>query len=697
MNFLNDIKGIIKPINVICYDKFNKDIDNILENMIIHNNTTFNSFVFNHIIYNYSNVDTGLKNNIIEYIKRHINSNIKNQRIHFRSLSKKNKLNVSDFNIYFDNIYKLINKLNGMFQHIIPNNNHKKNGYQKWGTSILWECTIEYINNILINDTIFKYSINNNINNNIDTKNQDINKLNYYINVFSEYISPDNKMTFYSNFVEHIDTALVDYIEVKNNMLTNSIYLANSNIDESISKIININIFRKLYKYYMDCYSNYYYITKNQPFNKLKQFITEHIKKIFEANNNDIAFIKNFINTFKKEFISLIKHIDITNILLSCCPTDIHNYIDYNNTLYEIAENTVLGSIVLKCIKDTIDTYFNKLENVLYLADLINTDILNKNINKFYYFLGSLIKNKDEFIAAICQKLMERIIYTEFNIKIEADHKEILENIFNVDCHLVLKYNIILKDYFDSKNYSNDNNKLLITSLDAWKINHSTGYSNTIINTEEFTTILCNNIFKFNQNNQNLNIKKKLIVYPHLGSVEIEIYNRKIIVLPAHMFCLELFVCFDTNLPYDVIFDRVKLNMSNYSDDFIKSIINSLIGPILIKTNEDNYRITTDLKKKSSDINMIDIFHNMNNTKTTIIKKMKEELCHDRENIIMANINHHIKKFEQINIADLYDLVETNISLFEVDEAIFTETLFKMKQNDYIEINDNKVKKILYI
>jgi hypothetical protein len=687
MALLNDIKGIIKPVNFICYDTFNKSIDNILENLIVHNNISYNSFVFNHIIYNYSNTDVNLKDNIIKSIKRHLSSNVKNQRIHFRNLNKKNKLSVSDFNLYFDNIYKLINKLNGMFQHIIPNN--KKSITHKWGNSILWDYTINAINNVLINDIIFKYSINNNISN--DSKNTDISRLNYYINIFIEYICPDYKNTFYSNFVEHIDTALVDYIDVKNSMLTSTIRLSNNNVED---KIININIFKKLYKYYMDCYSNYYYISKNQPFNKLKEYITDHIKKIFETD--DIIFIKNFMNSYKKEFISLIKHIDLTNILLNCCPADIHNYISYNNTLCEIAENNVLSSIVLSCIKNKIDTYFNSLENVLYLADLINTDIINKKINKFYYFLGSLIKNKDEFIAAICQKLMERIMYTELDINIEASHKEVLENNFIVDNHLLLKYNIILNDYAESKKYWNNNNKIIITSLDSWKINHSTGYSNTIINTEEFTTILCNNIFKFNQNNQYLNVKKKLIFYPHIGSIEIEIYNRKIIVLPAHMFCLELFVSFDTNLPYDVIFDRVKLNMSNYSDEFIKSIINSLIGNIIIKTKEDNYRITTDLKNNNTIINMIEIFHNMNNTKKTIVKNIKEELCHQREDIIMANINHHIKKFDYISTADLYDWIELNINIFDVDIETYGKVLYNMKQNDYIEINDNKVKKMIY-
>ena len=194
MALLNDIKGLIKPINIISYDNFYKSIDNILENLIVHNNTSYNSFVFNHIIYNQSTNDNTLKDTISDCIKQHLSSNIKNQRIHFRNLNKKNKLNVSDFNLYFDNIYKLVTKLNGMFQHIIPNNTNntnKKNGINgtyKWGTSILWDYAINTINNVLINDIIFKYSINNNINNNIDSKNPDISRLNYYINIFIEKI-----------------------------------------------------------------------------------------------------------------------------------------------------------------------------------------------------------------------------------------------------------------------------------------------------------------------------------------------------------------------------------------------------------------------------------------------------------------------------------------------------------------------------
>ncbi len=683
MALLNDIKRIIKPINLICYDNFSKNMDNILENLIVHNNVSYNSFIFNHIIYNYSNIDVNLKNNIIECLKRHINNNIKNQRIHFRNLNKKNKLNINDFNLYFDNIYKLITKLNGMFQHIIPNNINKK-GPNKWGTSILWEYTINSINNILINDIIFKFSITNNITNNTNLKNPDIYRLNYYMNIFSDYIN--NKDEFYSNFIDHIDCALVEYIDNKNNMLNNCIHLLNNDISKNIT---DINIFMKTYKYYMDCYTNYYYISKNKPFLKLKEYITECIIKIFETE--DIVFIKNFMNTYTKELTSLIKHIDIINILLSCSPSDIHTYISYNCALFEIAQNNVLTSIVISCVKSTVDKYFNNFENILYLADLINTDILNKTTNKFYYLLGSIIKNKDEFIMAISQKLMERIIYTELDINIESEHNSMLDKMFNTDSHILLKYKIIFNDYVSSKPYWDTNRKFIITSLDSWKINHSIGYSQTIINTEEFTSILCNNIFKYNQANNNLYIKKKLIMYPHLGSVEIEIYKKKLLVLPAHMFCLELFVSFDTNLPYELVFNKVKQCMSNYSDDYIKSIIDSLINHVLVKTKDDNLRVKTDL----DNINMIEIFHNTNNTKKIIIDKMKEDLCHSREDIISTNINHHVKKFEQINIFDLYELIMNSIKLFEIDLNMYNKTIRNMEKKQLVEINDNKVKKIL--
>jgi hypothetical protein len=686
MALLNDIRNIIKPIN-IDYKTFNDNLDSTLENLIIYNNKIYNSFVFNHIIYNsnYESNNSEFKDKLIMILKKHINTTIKQQRIHFRNLNKNNKLNINDFNEYFSKMYALISKLNGMFQHIIPNNITNTNKY-KWGHNILWDYTINGINGIILEDIIFKYAIINNITNNEPTdKNLHMFKLNNYMNIFSSYI---NNNAFYNNFVNYIDTAIVDYIDVKNSIFINNIELLQStnNINNDI---IDINIFKKLYKYYMDYYSNYYYISKNYQFIKLKEYITNHIKKIFESN--DIIFIKNFISTYKNEFISLIKHIDINYVLLSCSPTDINTYISYYDTLYEISKKSNLSEIVIGCIEQNIDTYFNSFEKIMHLADLINTDIINKQLNPFYYVLGSMIKNRDDFIMAICQKMMERIIYTDYMLNIESEHRECLETVFSDKKHL-LKYNIIQNDYIASMNFISDKMKFIITSLDAWKINHSTGYSDTIINTEEFTTLLCNSLFKYNQMYITKNIQKKLIVYSHLGCVDIEINKQKISVLPAHMFCLELFVDFDTNLSYDIVFNKVKQNMSNYSDDFIKQIIDSLCNDILIK-NDNILRVRTLI---NGPINMIDIFHNNNKNKNIIIKKMKEELCNDKIDIITANINHHVKKYEEINIDVLYEIIINSITVFEMNKDIFMKAINRMIKNDYIQLNDNKVKKYIF-
>jgi hypothetical protein len=443
----------------------------------------------------------------------------------------------------------------------------------------------------------------------------------------------------------------------------------------------------------MDCYSNYYYITKNNPFNKLKEYITENIKKIFQTN--DITFIKHFLITYFKEFVSLAEHINIESILSSFSPINTFNYTLYCSSLYEISlicNNDKFIKFTCKYIENNTNKYINTFEDIMCLADLINTDIINKKQHKIYYTIGNIIKNKDEFISAISQKLMERIIYTDIDIKIEEIHVFLLSVFGN---SALLKYKTILYDYRESIKFWNDTCKFIITSLDAWKINHSTGYTNKIINTEEFTSILCNKMFVFN-NQINTNIEKRLIFYPHIGSVDIEIFNRSITVLPAHMFCLELFISFDTILPYDLVFKKVKQNMTNYSDIFIKSIIDSLIGTILIKKPDDTLRITTNLKNDTSIINMIEIFYNINNTKQIIFEEIKEELCHERETIIMANINHFIKIIDEIIIDDLYDLVKKNIKQFNVDIKLFSQTLYKMKKYDYIEINNNYVKKIVY-
>ena len=137
--------------------------------------------------------------------------------------------------------------------------------------------------------------------------------------------------------------------------------------------------------------------------------------------------------------------------------------------------------------------------------------------------------------------------------------------------------------------------------------------------------------------------------------------------------------------------DTTEIDYLALQDRTLAHLKSLKLVPELIKTKDDLLRVRTDLKET----NMIEIFNN-SNIKQSIIKEMKEELAHNKIDIIMANINHFIKQFEQININVLYEIVLNNIKLFKVDKETFNKAIDKLIKNDYIQSKDDYIKKILY-
>jgi hypothetical protein len=667
MTSLVDIKNIIKPIPDYLNNKLN--FDNILENLIMHNNMICNTYVLNHIIYN--NKSPNFKTTIFDIIKKYIDSNTKNTRTHFRNLNKKNKLNVEVLNEYFDNIYKLVNKLSGMFQHIIPININKK---KKWGDSQLWDYCIESINRIICDDPVFKFALNKSISD--SSRNQEVFKLNMYIQNFSNYLT--NSEEFYNSFVNKLDIELLDALQ-----------LIESDIDANIKMINN---FRRVYKYYIDAFYNFNYITKIKPFTHLKTYIRTVIENILKSN--DINIIISFLDCYKKEINILFDHIDLSFDFIHYKPDNIDNYIKYYNTIYNLTNKESNKTIIIELIKQNINNYFNDFDSINYLANIINNDINNDiNINNFYYILGMEIKNKDEFITLITYKLMDRIIYKTINIDKEYNHLNYLLTLCKNDTKLLYKYRTIFNDYNESKAINsmiNIKGKVTITSYNLWRINYQLGSTDLVINNEEFTTKVCNIMYNYKKlfNNEHT---KKLIVYPHTGFVDINIGESKLIVLPAHMFCLEVFTKFDSMYPYQELYDILKKNLTNYSDKFINDILNSLFIGGVLKKVDDMVRLRTDIPPY---LNLIDVYHY--NIKDTIKEKILCELANDRCDIIMSNINHLLKLKEYINMNNLKYNTSKSIKLFEVTDDLFTKAIDKLIKGDYIKIIDQNVSKIMY-
>ncbi len=677
MSIMNDVRHIIQPIPQNLHTYFAKNIDSILENYIMNNNMIFNSYNFNHIIYTdksiFDNID------IISIINKYILQNIKQKRIQFRNMNKKNKLTLSDINSYFNSINKIISKLTGLFQHIDP---VIYDNVKKWGDNRIINYTITTLCSLLCHDEIIKSVIAKNIVHSYEIKEK-------YNNQMDKYVK---SLIHFSAYMKESDAFFNIFGEMFDKLLNNT--MPTVDVDFMDKNIILVNTFNKVYNYYIDSYYKYNYITNKYKLKECCNRIFNILKEIIASTN--IMFIKSFITTYKKQIKILIKHIDISIVILNRSTSDIYSFITYYSALLDISnDNYEYEQIITACIELDVNKYFNNSSSISIIANMINKNIIKKEpFNHLYYLIGYNMNNKDEFIAHISVKLTERIFYTQFDIKNEQYHYEQLNKIFN-NKKLLYKYHTILNDYYTSKLFTDNLNfnystQIYITSLNSWVINYKSGYTDSIINSNEFSTTMCNILYKY----KNSNSSKKLHIYSHIGYVDITIFNTELTVLPAHMFIIELFNKSDIILSYDYIFNITKVNMNNYSDDFIKKIIQSLIYGNVIKKIEDNISLAI-TEKSPKNINMIELFHKLANYSEFIEKEIAINLAHDRIDIISTNINHYVKQ-KEYKIDELFILVKNNIKVFLITKELFDKTIDRMVKYDYIKISENSISKFEY-
>jgi len=294
------------------------------------------------------------------------------------------------------------------------------------------------------------------------------------------------------------------------------------------------------------------------------------------------------------------------------------------------------------------------------------------------------MKNKDEFIKNLCNKLMYRIIYCNIDTINETTNYDLLLKYFHKN--LLFQYSIILNDYktiINNKQIGCDN-KVIITSLDSWNINHKVGHLDLIIARCSFSEKLNIILDSYHFNNRH----KKLIVYSHIGTIDITINNPQksnIILSPAQMMCLELFENKTIVYTKKILFEKLKEILSLYSDKFITNIIKSLEGSVLCF--DDIYIINEDMPES---INLIKIFHDINNTNSEIKKFTEIELAHERNDILMANINSRIKQIEE-SLESLYIYCKDTITLFDVTRVLFDKAIQTMKDKKYIDASLKKI------
>ena len=652
---LLDVNNIIMPIGNDIVNSLKTNIDSMFENLIVHNNQIFNTYIFNHIMY--KNTDIDFQKKTLDTINRHFCTHIRKTLQFFRENNKKNKFTLASLNEYIDNFYKLLVRVNNTITHIEANNNIINHETKKWGSSFVIDTTINNLYRLILNDNIINIAIQKSIYTHLDIERND--EMWYFIkniNTFSNYVT--------CNFVNMVEEALIKNIPI---------------IDFDIpSKLLDVYRFKYTYKFFIQNNKKYYYITKVFP--KLVDILYSYLEKIC---NNDINFLQCFIKEYFYQIKTINEHKGIMFLFLSKNIVSFDSLIDYYGTIYNIFKDNTVIQLAIQQKISSIETS----DMILDLTQLINTNIISSITNEFLYMVGSIMKNRDEFIKNLCNKLMYRIIYCNIDTSIETNNYYLLLNYFREN--LLFQYRIILNDY-NTITYNKQigcENKVIVTSLDSWNINHKVGHLDFIITlgsfSEKINTILDSYHFD--------NCQKKLIVYPHIGTIDITINNPQksnIILSPAQMLCLELFENRTIVYTKDLLFEKLKERLSLYSDKFITNIIKSLEAAVICF--DDIYIINDDMPEY---INLIKIFHDINNTSSEIKKFTEIELAHERNDILMANINSRIKQVEE-SLENLYIYCRDTITLFDVTQVLFDKAIQTMKDKKYI---DSSLKKITWL
>ena len=339
---------------------------------------------------------------------------------------------------------------------------------------------------------------------------------------------------------------------------------------------------------------------------------------------------------------------------------------------------------IISVISNLIEQYISKFESSVIISSVI--DILAESTdlkkNKYLFLVGSKFKNHDIFLKLLCNKIIYLAFYSNNVIDI-INKYEYIDMYFNKK--ELYQYNSICNDLITNNKYNN----IIIGSLSHWSsINYKLGHTSIIEDAGQFSKTLLNSLDEYKINNNNYN--KFLILYPHLGFVDITItYNNNtcnILMLPAHMLCLETFDKY-IDISKDELYKMLSNSLTSYDSNFINSIIKSLIiGEILIDNVQNSKNILTLNSNLPNMIDLCKIFNIINTTSTSVIDIITEELVYSRNDILMCQINSFIKKNELNKIEHniLFNLLINSIDHFLVTPDNFNKAIKTMIEKDYI-------------
>jgi len=398
-----------------------------------------------------------------------------------------------------------------------------------------------------------------------------------------------------------------------------------------------------------------------------------NINKIFNTdglNKQVTTIISTYINGLIINTSTYEDTYDILNLIICCNKNNL-----LNSYLISVFDNPNFLDTILDIIDNNI--YNNKYivyNTVILLKSLKNKEIFIDKYHKLLIrrLLSNQVQMKNEKYVLIALKLTFEPKLTNKIVKVITDVDSSQDNILN---------------FYELVN-PNNNIQIITTSYANWDINYAQGYYNLDIILYE--TFIPNNLLSIMNTyqyfyNKRFNSSRKLLWLFHYGEVDITYNNIDIKLLPIQLLVLQKIE--NARLTYDEL-----LNLPffiNYSNSFKSSIIDSLFIGKIIKHNDKIIELSNDTYILE---NLIELINN-NTIKTTNIDNY--EPVFSREDILKSIINHHVKISPKPE-DELYRLVETDLTIFKLNEILFKSAIESMIKSDYIIVENNNYIKCVY-
>ena len=503
-----------------------------------------------------------------------------------------------------------------------------------------------------------------------------------------------------NNFVQH--KSIKKFMDTFKLLDTNNEYM--DELESKLSKIIIDNIpkidsnnlkFKNLWEldslinYFLFIINKYNYFQENVLKDTLSTIEISVGKNIIDDNNNFLEYLKN---NYKK--INTLLSLDIPEgkkiqeSLLFYRPHTFSELYDFINIIcnINIDNKTSIIDNFIKLHKNLINE-----DDISLLVDKINNNIINKRSNKANYeFIKNVKYNQDIVIAYNSASLMKRwIYYDDFDFSYEEKEYNLM--LKTLPKNILYKYTKVFTDIRNNENnnipYLYNEMKTKLISKSIWNLDYSKGgyYKSRVFDLHH---IVDDNFVPVGTEERRYNILL------HLGEIITDFKTNKgtfeIRMLPLHYHIINNPNDFVTNLHnYDPkFFKKPKL----YETDYLNKIFNQLVqNNILEMTNatpEGCFQINKDYD--GGDLDLIELLDEYEEN-DSIIKTMMKEVSLERKEIIMANVNSFLKKYDYyVKKIDVYKNVNETLKVyFDVEQEYFDNIINEMVNKEYI-CYDNK-------